>query len=81
MFSLIQKQFRRHLLYDFALMISRHLIAKNENFLFCKQHRRAFDAITTRAFESTFLHLMILKNQHDKKKQLSCLLKHKDFID
>ena len=68
MFSFIQKQFCRYSLYNFVLTISRHLIAKSENFSFYKQHRHAFNAITTRIFEATFLHLIILKNQHYEKK-------------
>ena len=70
MFSFTQKQFCRHLLYDFSLTILRHLIAKSESFSFCKQHRHAFDAITTRVYESTFLHLIIFKNQHYEKKAI-----------
>ena len=68
MFSLIQRQFRRHSIYDFVLAISQHLIAISESFLSCKQRRHAFDAIIIRVSELTFLHLMILKNQHYKRK-------------
>ena len=70
MFSFIQKQFRHHSLYDFTLMILRHLIAINKNSSFCKQQRHAFDATIIRAFKSIFLHLVILKNQHHKKKTI-----------
>ena len=73
MFAPIQKQFRRHLLYDFALMILRHLIAISENFSFCKQRRYVFDATIIRTFKSTFLLFMVLKNQHYKKEN-NCYL-------